>query len=56
MTLSGNGERTQVLFAHDTEVALHAAAALVNTARSGREDLPDVAALDRFVADVEVDG
>jgi predicted RNA-binding Zn ribbon-like protein len=40
-----------VLFAHDTEVALHTAAALVNTARSGREDLPDVAALDRFVTD-----
>ena len=40
-----------MLFAHDTEVALHAAAALVNTGRGGREDLPDVAALDRFVAD-----
>jgi predicted RNA-binding Zn ribbon-like protein len=40
-----------VLFAHDAEVALHAAAALVNTARGGREDLPDVAALDRFVTD-----
>jgi predicted RNA-binding Zn ribbon-like protein len=51
MTVSGNGERTQVLFAHDTEVALHAAAALVNTGRGGREDLPDVAALDRFVTD-----
>jgi predicted RNA-binding Zn ribbon-like protein len=51
MTLSANGERTQVLFAHDTEVALQAAAALVNTARSGREDLPDVAALDGFVTD-----
>src|SRR3954451_15322522 len=50
MTVSRNGERTQVLFAHDTEVALHAAAALVNTGRGGREDLPDVAALDRFVA------
>jgi predicted RNA-binding Zn ribbon-like protein len=51
MTLSANGERTQVLFAHDTEVALQAAAGLVNTARGGREDLPDVAALDRFVAE-----
>ena len=40
-----------MLFAHDTEVALHAAAALVNTARGDREDLPDVAALDRFVTD-----
>jgi hypothetical protein len=39
-----------VLFAHDTEIALQAAAALVNTARGDREDLPDVAALDEFVA------
>jgi len=39
-----------VLFAHDTEVALNAAAALVNTARGGREDLPDPAALDSFIA------
>jgi predicted RNA-binding Zn ribbon-like protein len=37
-----------VIFTHDTEVALNAAAALVNT---GTEDelLPDVAALDAFV-------
>jgi predicted RNA-binding Zn ribbon-like protein len=39
-----------VLFAHDTEVALNAAAALVNTSRGGREELPDLAALDDFVA------
>jgi len=39
-----------VLFAHDTEVALIAAAALVNTGRDGTEELPDLAALDRFVA------
>jgi predicted RNA-binding Zn ribbon-like protein len=38
-----------VLFAHDTEVALGAAATLVNTGRGGREGLPDPAALDRFV-------
>jgi len=37
-----------VIFAHDTEVALAAAAALVNTGRSGTEQLPDTAALDRF--------
>lgn len=37
-----------MLFAHDTEVALAGAAALVNTGRGGREDLPDVDALDRF--------
>src|SRR4051794_13141018 len=40
----------KVLFAHDTEVALNAAAALVNTARQTEEELPDVAALDAFVA------
>jgi predicted RNA-binding Zn ribbon-like protein len=40
-----------MLFAHDTEVSLNAFAALVNTGRGGREELPDVAALDRFVAD-----
>jgi predicted RNA-binding Zn ribbon-like protein len=37
-----------LLFAHDTEVALAAAAALVNTDDEG-ELLPDVAALDEFV-------
>jgi len=37
-----------VLFAHDTEVALAAAAALVNTGGQD-EDLPDLAALDEFV-------
>ncbi|KKK06965.1 CGNR zinc finger domain-containing protein [Micromonospora sp. HK10] len=39
-----------MLFAHDTECALVAAAALVNTADPDREGLPDVAALDRFCA------
>jgi predicted RNA-binding Zn ribbon-like protein len=39
-----------MLFAHDTEVSLAAAAALVNTGRNGGEELPDTAALDRFVA------
>lgn len=38
-----------MLFAHDTEVSLNATAALINTARGGREELPDVAALDGFV-------
>ncbi|MFJ5545736.1 CGNR zinc finger domain-containing protein [Micromonospora chalcea] len=37
-----------MLFAHDTECALVAAAALVNTAGNGREGLPDVTALDDF--------
>ena len=39
-----------MLFAHDTEVALAFAAALVNTGRD-TEELPDLAALDRFVTD-----
>jgi predicted RNA-binding Zn ribbon-like protein len=39
------------MFAHDTETALAAAAALVNTGRQSQERLPDVAALDAFVAE-----
>ncbi|MDX6224798.1 MAG: hypothetical protein QOE64_1174 [Frankiales bacterium] len=38
-----------MLFAHDTEVALQAAAALVNTKGSETDELPDLKALDRFV-------
>ena len=38
-----------MLFAHDTEIALASAAALVNTAREDTDLLPDVAALDEFV-------
>ena len=38
-----------MIFAHDTEVALAAAAALVNTGRDGEDRLPDLAALDAFV-------
>ena len=37
-----------MIFAHDTEVALAAAAALVNTGRGGTEQLPDASALDHF--------
>src|SRR5689334_16626231 len=37
------------MFAHDTERALAAAVALVNTGRQSDERLPDVAALDAFV-------
>lgn len=40
-----------MVFAHDTEVALQAAAALVNTDQRGDEGLPDLAALDAFVAE-----
>ncbi|WBC12813.1 CGNR zinc finger domain-containing protein [Micromonospora sp. WMMA1998] len=39
-----------MLFAHDTECALVAAAALVNTAGPGGDELADVAALDDFVS------
>jgi predicted RNA-binding Zn ribbon-like protein len=39
----------KVLFARDTEIALHAAAALVNTVGAGEDLLPDLAALDAFV-------
>jgi predicted RNA-binding Zn ribbon-like protein len=39
-----------LIFAHDTEVALNAAAALVNSAHDD-EKLPDFAALDEFVRD-----
>ncbi len=45
-----------MLFTHDTEVSLNATAALVNTARGGDEDLPDVAALDEFVVQWTVSG
>lgn len=38
-----------MIFAHDMEESLNACAALVNTARGGREELPDLASLDRFV-------
>ena len=38
-----------MLFAHDTEVALAAAAALVNTDSTDGELLPDLAALDAFL-------
>ena len=51
MTLSlGGAKGFKVFFAHDTEVALANAAALVNTGRGGKELLPDTAALDEFVA------
>ena len=38
-----------MLFAHDTEIALSAAAALVNTDQPDGDELADVAALDAFV-------
>ena len=51
MTLPTGVKGVKVIFAHDTEVALASAAALVNTGRGGKELLPDVAALDQFVTD-----
>ncbi len=45
-----------MLFTHDTELSLHATAALVNTARDETEGLPDIAALDAFVAQWEISG
>jgi len=39
-----------MLFTHDTEMSLNATAALVNTGRGGTEELPDLAALDAYVA------
>ena len=38
-----------MLFAHDTEIALAGAAALVNTLQSDGDELTDVASLDAFV-------
>jgi predicted RNA-binding Zn ribbon-like protein len=48
MTLGGRVTGVKVVFAHDTEVALAAAAGLVNTAGPGEELMPDLAALDEF--------
>src|SRR5205085_1897631 len=48
-TLRGFPTGVNVVFAHDTETALAAAAALVNTAADG-EQLPDLATLDAFFA------
>ncbi|HEU5007503.1 MAG TPA: CGNR zinc finger domain-containing protein [Jatrophihabitantaceae bacterium] len=40
-----------MIFAHDTEVALNAAAALVNTEQPGGDELAGLADLDAFVAE-----
>lgn len=48
MTLTAVKTGVKMLFAHDTEEGLEAAAALVNTAGRDGEQLPDVAALDKF--------
>jgi predicted RNA-binding Zn ribbon-like protein len=53
MTLAPVMKGVNVIFAHDTEVALAAAAAAVNTSRDAADGdvelLPDMAALDSFV-------
>jgi predicted RNA-binding Zn ribbon-like protein len=43
-------------FTHDTELSLSATAALVNTGRAPVDEMPDVAALDQFIADWEWTG
>jgi len=43
-------------FTHDTELSLSATAALVNTGRAVPDELPDVAALDAFIANWEWSG
>jgi predicted RNA-binding Zn ribbon-like protein len=43
-------KEVNVVFAHDTEFALNAAAALVNTEQPDTDELPDVPALDAFVS------
>jgi predicted RNA-binding Zn ribbon-like protein len=48
MTVGLRVTGVNVIFAHDTEVALVAAAALVNTAGRDEERMPDQAALDEF--------
>src|SRR6478672_6150405 len=40
-----------MIFAHDTEIALQAAAALVNTDETAGDRLADIGGLDQFVAD-----
>ena len=55
-TLASAVKGVKLLFAHDTEVALQAAADLVNTGRQSIEALADVADLDAFVAKWEYTG
>jgi predicted RNA-binding Zn ribbon-like protein len=47
--LSGAVKGVNVLFAHDTETALQAAAALVNTDASDIDGLPDAESLEEFL-------
>jgi predicted RNA-binding Zn ribbon-like protein len=56
MTVVLDATGVNVVFAHDTELALVAAAALVNTAADDHERLPDLAALDDLFATYEWSG
>jgi predicted RNA-binding Zn ribbon-like protein len=49
-TVGLSAKGVNVVFAHDTEFALNAAAALVNTEQADDDALADVSALDRFVS------
>jgi predicted RNA-binding Zn ribbon-like protein len=48
MTLAEEATGVKMVFAHDTEQALLAAVALINTDDGEKEGLPDIAALDAF--------
>ena len=50
LTVRAGRKGVKVVFAHDTDVALAAAAALVNTEQPDRDELADPAGLDAFVA------
>jgi predicted RNA-binding Zn ribbon-like protein len=50
VTVAWPPKGVNLLFAHDTEMALASAAALVNTSGDGNEELVDMDRLDRFVA------
>src|SRR5690348_17129591 len=56
VTLASASVRSQMLFTHDTEVALAAAAALVNTVGKDGDALPDLAAVNAFFDDWEWTG
>ena len=47
--VTSRGVRSQMLFSHDTELALRAACALINSDRVDGEQLGDQAALDEYL-------
>ncbi|MCW2810087.1 MAG: hypothetical protein JWP61_545 [Friedmanniella sp.] len=56
MTLDEPSSGVNVLFTHDTEVALVQTAALVNTLSEGVDELDDQSGLDAFLADYPMSG